>query len=122
MLTLATHTLSALIVIGWFCVLYAYRIPRWKFEHDRLGVDFSPSAIRLVVLFNVIVSYWYVLVLLSPVALICDFWLTGLIAKQIGLRWVCLSAACIAILLLANIAVWEYIAEHQRLLLHAHKL
>ena len=115
-LAVATHSLSALIVIGWFWVLYGHRIPRWKFEYDRLGAEFSRSAIFLCQRCDTIANYWYVPVLLAPVALICDFQLTGLIARQIGLRAACLCAACITILLLSNIAVEEYILQQEMLM------
>lgn len=99
------HFLSILIVLGW----YYYIVPHSKHVLDSYGVDLTSQAKRLIHISDSIVNYWYLLVPLAPVVMITDFVFTRWIAERIGLRYASLSGLFIALLILSNVGVGEYL-------------
>ncbi len=101
------HCLVSLAVFVWF---YAY-VPDWKRELNDLRTAIPKAAQFLLDQSDICVNYPYLLVLLLPPALIVDFRLTRWIGKQVGLRWACLCAACIAVSLLSHAAYGHYVLQ-----------
>ena len=110
------HVLAGLFVIGW----YYYIVPRWKYDLDSFGIQISQRAFWLLAQSDFIVNYWYLLVIVGPTALVCDFLVMRWMGKQIGLRWVVLWGVCVATILLANVAVGNHLLHQAKAQLIEH--
>ena len=113
----ATHVLAGLFVFGW----YYWIVNRWKFDLDSFGIEISQPAIWLITQSDFIVNYWYLLVIVGPTALVCDFLVMRWMGKQIGLRWVVLWGVCVATILLANVAVGNHLLHQAKAQLIEHE-
>lgn len=99
------HSFSALIGIGW---LY-FIVPRSKHTLDSYGVEITSQANFLIRVSDSTVNYWYLLVPVAPAVMIVDFVFTRWTAEHIGLRYASLCGLFIALLILSNIGVGEYL-------------
>lgn len=99
------HSLSALIGIGW---LY-FIVPRSKHILDSYGVELTSQAKFLIHVSDSTVNYWYLLVPVAPVVMIIDFVFTRWIAEHIGVRYASLCGLFIALLILSNVGVGEFL-------------
>jgi hypothetical protein len=106
----AAHLLSGLVLVGWLYLLGA----RFKHEFNEFGVWLPAFATAIIRISDLVVDYWYVLIPLSPVASILDFFAARLIAEQIGLRVATAMGVCISLLFLANVAVFHYILSETK--------
>ena len=102
-----THLLSGVVLAGWFY----YFAPRFKHELDDLGIKISSLTISIIGMSDLIVNYWYLLVVISPVALIIDFLVVRWTAKQLGLRFAVAYGVSISMLFVANVAVSHYVLK-----------
>ena len=110
------HVLAGLFVFGW----YYYIVPRWKYDLDSFGIQISQPAFWLLAQSDFIVNYWYLLVIVGPTALVCDFLVMRWMGKQIGLRLVVLWGVCLAIILLANVVGGYYVLHDAKARLIEH--
>jgi type II secretory pathway component PulF len=101
----AGHFLSILIVLGW----YYFIVPHSKHVLDNYGVELTSQAKFLIHVSDSIVNYWYLLVPVAPVVMILEFVFTRWIAEHIGLRYASLCGLFIALLILSNVGVGEYL-------------
>lgn len=99
------HSLSALIGIGWLYLI----VPRSKYILNSYGVELTSQAKFLIHVSDSTVNYWYLLVPVAPVVIIVDFVFTRWTAEHIGLRYASLCGLFIALLILSNVGVGEYL-------------
>ena len=109
-----THSLAGLCVLGW----YYYIVPRWKHELESIGYEISRLAVALFRQSDLVVNYWYLLVIIGPPTLMMDFLLTRWMAKQIGLRWAIVYAACVTLTLLCHIAYGQFLLHQAAVVLN----
>jgi len=74
------HFLANIVVFGW----YYFLAPRWKRELNDVGMEVGRTARHLIQQSDWIVNFWYMLVVLVPVALFVDFVLLKWMAKRWG--------------------------------------
>ncbi len=104
------HLLSGLALVGWFYFL----APRFKRDFNDFGVLIPAMATSIIRMSDLVVDYWYLLMPVTPVNLILDFFLFRWIAKQIGLRVAIEGGVSITLLFLVNIAVFQYILSETK--------
>lgn len=105
------HLLSGLLLVGWFYFL----VPRFKHDFNDFGVEIPALAISIIRMSDLVVNYWYLLMPVTPVALILDFFVARWIAKQIGLRVAIAYGVSISLLFFANVAVSNTSSVRRRL-------
>lgn len=97
------HVFTGVVVFGWFYFI----APRYKWELDQLGRQLSQDVILQISLSDFIVNYAYLFAMLIVPIPIISFVTHAWLARRLGLRWACMSATAVAILILSN-AVLSY--------------
>jgi type II secretory pathway component PulF len=104
------HLLSGMALVGWFYFL----VPRFKHDFNDFGVEIPALTILIIRMSDMVVNYWYLLVPVSPVALILDFLVARWIGRQIGLRVAIAYGVSISLLLFAKVAVFQYVLSETK--------
>lgn len=95
------HSFAGIILAGWFYWI----VPRAKWDFDQYGVLVPAPALSIIHISDLVVNYWYALILVAPVAVALDFLITWWITRQIGRRFAVSYGLAVLLLFMANLAI-----------------
>lgn len=103
------HALAGLFVLSW----YYFIAPRWKYEIDQAGFAISQNAMLLIQVSDLVVNYWYVIVLAGLVFLVIDYFLLEWLGREVGLSAAFLAMIVIAIVMLSHVVYTHFVFQQE---------
>lgn len=101
---MAAHGVASSIVFGYFY----WVVPRLKTLFDDFGVVVSPPVQLLINQSDMVMNYWYFIIVCVLIAMAVDFSLLRWLSQRIGMIRTLLSGFCLTVLIILQVVFAHY--------------